>query len=143
MRFDGRRAVTTWLRAAGVSDDFQDYFIFVRFRDDKWQVQDPVEVNRHSAERFLWALFNLGTAGQPFTPEYLAGDFGAEREGTLARNGVRTLYEAIRTADNPKALTFFNQWKILFGEVCGYDVETPSEKIRKLAHSSRREMSPS
>jgi len=25
-----------------------NHFIFVRFRDDKWQVQDPVEVNRES-----------------------------------------------------------------------------------------------
>ncbi len=25
----GRRTVTTWLRAAGVSDDFQDYFYFI------------------------------------------------------------------------------------------------------------------
>jgi hypothetical protein len=23
-----------------------NYFIFIRFRDDKWQVQDPVEVNK-------------------------------------------------------------------------------------------------
>src|SRR3970040_1367732 len=25
----GRRAVTTWLRAAGVSDDYQDYYYFL------------------------------------------------------------------------------------------------------------------
>jgi hypothetical protein len=37
-----------------------NHFQFVRYRDDKWHVQEPVEVNRHSAERFLWALFNLG-----------------------------------------------------------------------------------
>ena len=30
---------------------------------------------------------------------------------------------------------FFNQWKILFGEVCGYDVDNPSDKIKKLADS--------
>jgi len=88
-----------------------NYFIFVRFRDDKWQVQDPVEVNRHSAERFLWALFNLGTKGRPFSPEYLAGDFGSE--GSLARAGIHALYEAIVGTDHPKAQTFFSQWKIL------------------------------
>ena len=32
-----------------------------------------------------------------------------------------------------KSETFFQQWKILFGEVCGYDVDSPSEKIAKLA----------
>ncbi len=108
-----------------------NYFIFVRYRDGKWQVQDPVEVNKHSAERFLWALFNLGTKGKPFSPEYLAGDFGSD--SLPAQNGIRILYEAISTATHPKAQTFFSQWKILFGEVCGYDVDDPSEKLKRLA----------
>ena len=110
-----------------------NYFIFVRFRDEKWQHQEPVEVNRHSAERFLWALFNLGNKGKPFSPEYLAGDFGSEGGNTVAINGIRALYEAISATDSPKAQTFFSQWKILFGEVCGYDVDNPSDKIKKLA----------
>lgn len=108
-----------------------NYFIFIRYRDKKWQVQDPVEVNKYSAERFLWALYNLGQKGKPFSSEYLAGDFGSD--SPLAQNGVRTLYEAISTTDHPKAQVFFNQWKILFGEVCGYDVDNPSDKIKKLA----------
>ena len=108
-----------------------NHFIFVRFRDEKWQVREPVEVNRHSTERFLWALFNLGQKGKPFSPEYLAGDFGSEAR--LAQDGIHTLYETIVSTDHPKAQTFFNQWKILFGEVCGYDVDDPSDKIKKLA----------
>ncbi len=106
------------------------HFIFIRFRDDKWQVQDPVEVSKYSSGRFLWALFNLGHKGRPFSPAYLAGEFGSEAK--LAQDGIRSLYEAIATTDHPKAQTFFSQWKILFGEVCGYDVESPSAKIRKL-----------
>jgi len=39
------------------------HFIFVRFRDDKWQPQEPVELSKYSVERFLWALFNLGHKG--------------------------------------------------------------------------------
>ena len=108
-----------------------NHFVFVRFRDDKWQVQEPVEVNKVSSERFLWALFNLGQKGKPFSPEYLAGDFGSE--GKLAQEGIHTLYEAIATATHPKAQVFFSQWRILFGEVCGYDVDSPSDKIKKLA----------
>lgn len=110
-----------------------NHFIFVRFRDDKWQVQEPVEVNRVSAERFLWALFNLGSKGKAFSPEYLAGDFGSEGGNTIAIAGIHALYDAIAATDNPKAQTFFSQWKILFGEVCGYDVDNPSDKIKKLA----------
>ena len=46
---------------------------------------------------------------------------------------MRALYEEILTTTNPKAQVFFNQWKILFGEVCGYDVENLSDKLNKLA----------
>lgn len=109
-------------------------FIFVRWRDKKWDIQPPVEVNRHTAERFLWALFNLGEKGKAFRPEYLAADFGSN-EGSIALRGIPILYDAIRKAKSPKAKTFFDQWKILFGEVCGYDVDNPSDKIRKLAKS--------
>lgn len=83
-----------------------NHFVFIRYRDSKWDVQDPVEVTRHSAERFLWALFNLGQKGKPFSPEYLAGDFGAQ-EGSIATRGVHALYEAIVATDNPKAQTFW------------------------------------
>ena len=60
------------------------YFIFVRFRDNKWQVEEPVEVNKVSTERFLWARYNLAEKGKPFQPEYLAGDFG--RHGRVHRH---------------------------------------------------------
>ena len=46
---------------------------------------------------------------------------------------LHALYDAISTTDNPKAQMFLAEWKILFGEVCGYDVEHPSDRIRKLA----------
>jgi hypothetical protein len=54
------------------------YFVFVRFREDKWSVLDPVLVSPQSSERFLWALFNLGIGGKSFSPDELATDFGAE-----------------------------------------------------------------
>ena len=107
-----------------------NYFIFVRYRNNQWDVQDPVEVNKNTSERFLRVLLNLGISGKPFVPEYLAKDFGSE--GTVAQAGIKTLYETICTTDNPKAQTFFQQWKILFGQVCGYDVNIPSDKIVQL-----------
>ena len=94
--------------------------------------RNPSRSTRYSAERFLWALYNLGNKGKPFQPEYLAGDFGAT-EGSIATEGIHALYDAIATTDHPKAQTFFKQWKILFGEVCGYDVDNPSDKIKNLA----------
>jgi SAM-dependent methyltransferase len=119
-----------WNSMFGVGTDGK-YFIFLRFRDDKWTDQEPLEVNRYSTERFLWALYNLGQKGKPYQPEYLHGDFGSDSQ--TAQEGVRALYEEILTTTNPKAQVFFNQWKILFGEVCGYDVDNLSDKLNKLA----------
>lgn len=127
MNREGKR---DWKSMFGVGTDGK-YFIFLRFRDDKWTDQEPLEVNRYSTERFLWALYNLGLKGAPYQPEYLHGDFGSENRG-LAREGVRTLYGEMLTTENPRAQVFLNQWKILFGEVCGYDVENLSDKVRKL-----------
>ena len=121
-----------WSSMFGVGTDGK-YFVFLRFRDEKWTDQEPLEVNRNSTERFLWALYNLGQKGKPYQPEYLHGDFGADSR--IAQEGVATLYDEILRTDNPRADVFFNQWKILFGEVCGYDVDNLSEKLKKLAES--------
>ena len=120
----------SWQSMFGVGTDGK-YFVFLRFRDGKWTDQEPQEVNRHSTERFLWALYNLGQKGKPYQPEYLHGDFGSE--SPVAQEGIRTLYEEIFSTDNPKAVVFFSQWKILFSEVCGYDVENLSDRLKKLA----------
>ena len=125
-----REEKRNWSSMFGAGTDGK-YFIFLRFRDDKWTDQEPLPVDRHSTERFLWALYNLGQKGKPYQPEYLHGDFGSE--SPVAQEGVRTLYEEILATDNPRAQVFFNQWKILFGEVCGYDVENLSDKLKKLA----------
>ena len=119
-----------WSSMFGVGTDGK-YFIFLRFRRDKWSDEDPLPVNRYSTERFLWALYNLGQKGKPYLPDYLHGDFGSD--SPVAQEGVRALYEEILATENPKAQVFFNQWKILFGEVCGYDVENLSDKLKKLA----------
>jgi hypothetical protein len=121
-----------WRSMFGVGTDGK-YFIFLRFRLEKWSDEDPVPVDRNSTRRFLWALYNLGQKGWPYQPEYLHGDFGSESE--VARTGVLALYEEIVSTKDPKAQVFFNQWKILFGEVCGYDVENTSEKLSALAEA--------
>ena len=107
------------------------HFIFVTYRDNDWRVEDPVPVTRHSASRFLWALFNLGRKGKPYKPEYLSLDFGSQSK--LAQDSVKALYDAICATESAKARVFLDQWKILFSEVCGYDVDDPSDKVKELA----------
>ena len=95
----------------------------------RWRIRSRSTAIRQSVSL---ALFNLGHKGRPFSPDYLAGEFGSEAK--LAQDGIHALYEAIVTTEHPKAKTFFSQWKILFGEVCGYDVDNPTDKIKKLAN---------
>lgn len=105
--------------------------VFVRHRGGKFEVEDPQPATSHTLERLLRALVSLGAQGKSFKPEWLVDDFGAESE--LAQKGIREVYHVIMETKNKKAKSFFNQWKILFGEVCGYDVEGKDEKVRKLA----------
>jgi hypothetical protein len=89
-----------WNSMFGVGTDGK-YFIFLRFRDDKWTDQEPLEVNRYSTERFLWALYNLGQKGKPYQPEYLHGDFGSD-SGTSKRPPLSAgskCYNRPRSAD--------------------------------------------
>ena len=116
-------------RLFGVGCD-ADTLLFVRYQGGKWAIDEAQPVNRHSVERLLRALVSLGAQGKSFTPEYLSADFGSESD--IAQKGVRDLYGVITKTKSKKALMFFGQWKILFGEVCGYDVEGKNTKIEKL-----------
>jgi SAM-dependent methyltransferase len=107
------------------------WFVFQRYRDGRWDPVKPVAVDRYSAERFLWALYNMGQKGKPFRPDYLAGDFGAQ--SPLAQAGVKTLYALVRSTRDPRTRDFFRQWQVLFGEVCGFDVTDSTDRLRPLA----------
>lgn len=85
----------------------------------------------HTVQRLLRAILSLGARGLSFTPENLTANFGAGAES--AQQGIRLIHTLIRTTDSPKARTFFHQWQILFGEVCGYDIHGRNAKVEKLA----------
>ncbi len=106
-------------------------FIFLRYRDNAWDVANPVDVTPYSTERFLRALLALAAAGKAFQPQYLTGDFGAESD--LSQKGINSFYRAIANTDSEKAKVLFDEWKILFGEVGGYDISSFDDKIQTLA----------
>ncbi len=106
--------------------------VFVRYRGNQFEVEKPQPTTTHSVERLLRALISLGAHGYSFTPEQLTASFGAD--SVLAQKGIRDIYHVISETDNPKAQTFFKQWKILFSEVGGYDVAGKNEKIKMLAN---------
>ncbi len=117
-------------RILGVGCD-GDTVVFARMRGTKVAVEDPQPVTAHNVERLLRAVVSLGARGLSFTPENLATHFGAQ--SASAQEGVRLIHGVVHGTDSAKAQTFFRQWQILFGEVCGYDLHGRSAKVRKLA----------
>jgi hypothetical protein len=93
----------------------------------------PQPIDRHTAERIALGLYNMGQKGKPFQPEYIALDFGAS---AVSRSGVsKSLYGLVLASKDGRTQDFFKQWKILFSEVCGFDVEASR---RQGAESSAR-----
>ena len=105
--------------------------LFVQGHGEDLDIGDPQPITPYTVERLLRALVSVAAQGRSFTPETLANVFGSD--GEIAQNGIRLLHSAIQSTDNPKARMFLQQWQILFGEVCGYDIHDRNEKIRKLS----------
>jgi len=132
-------------RLAGVAFD-GSFYIFVRFRDDHWHIDDPIPVNQHSTETFLRYLLSLSTE-LALTPDNLVRDLG--ENSNTARQVVPALYAALtdafrRTDDEPccrKVHVLFQQWQHQFREVSGYDPASgqldPSEMAKLYAVRDR------
>jgi Eco57I restriction-modification methylase len=114
--------------AAGIDGRF---ILFVRHRNDKFEHDGPFELSAATAERLLRAIVSLGANGEAFLPVNLVRDFGSESKA--AKAGIAALYEAVLSTTDAKAQMLFGEWKLLFSEVCGYDVSGQHKKVRKLA----------
>jgi len=108
------------------------YFIFVRFREGHWRVDDPVPVSAHPTETFLRYLLSLSTE-LALTPENLVRDFGENT--VVSRMAVSALYDALQNSDNPKVRILFQQWQRLFSEICGYQEGSTRLNVARLARS--------
>ncbi len=104
-------------RLAGVVLD-GNYYIFVRYRDDHWRIDDPLPVDTHSTETFLRYLLSLSTE-LALTPGNLVRDFG--ENSNTARQVVPALFHALQATSNPKVDVLFRQWQRQFQEVSGYN----------------------
>lgn len=105
--------------------------VFARTRGGQFAVDGVLPLNEHTTARLLRALVSLGARGKAYTPRQLTKDFGSDNQ--VSRDCVGKLYEAINTTENPKANTLFRQWKLLFGEVCGYSLDTKPKGFDELA----------
>lgn len=116
-------------RLAGVVLD-GSFYIFVRFRDGHWRIDEPLPVDEQSTETFLRYLLSLSTE-LALTPENLMRDFGENSDA--ARQVVPALYAALTATDSPKVRTLFRQWQRQFHEVTGYDPNTAGPEVAELA----------
>ena len=103
-------------RLAGVVLD-GSYFIFIRYRDERWRVDDPVPVNGETTVTFLRYLLALSTE-LAITPENLIRDFG--ENSNVARRLVPTLYSALAAISSPRVQALFDEWRREFSAVTGY-----------------------
>ena len=116
-------------RLAGVVLD-GTFYIFVRYREEHWRVDDPVPVEPHSTETFLRYLLSLSTE-LALTPEKLVRDFG--ENSNVARQVVPAMYNALKATTKPKVRTLFRQWQRQFREVSGYEAESGQLDATELA----------
>ena len=105
--------------------------VFTRMRHGEFSVDGPMPLTERVVARLLRALVSLGARGKAYTPKQLTTDFGSDNR--VSRECVARLYEAISATKHPKAETLYRQWKLLFGEVCGYSLDTKSKGFAELA----------
>lgn len=118
-------------RVAGVVLDGH-WLIFVRHKDQRWEIDDPVPVATESTERFLRYLNSLSTE-LAVTPENLIRDFGENTR--VSRPCVSRLYQALVETDNPRVEVLFRQWSMQFSEICGYEPGSARLDVQKVADS--------
>ena len=104
-------------RLLGVAFDGH-YFIFVRYHEGHFIVEEPLAVNAASAERFLRSLFSLAS-GRALIPENLVEDFGSQND--LSRQVTGALYRALTERQDDLTARLFTQWQIFFGETAGFE----------------------
>lgn len=92
--------------------------IFVRYPQGHWIVEEPLDVNAASCERFLRSLFSL-SSGRALIPENLVEDFG--NQNLLSHQVTGALYRALERHENDLTARLFEQWKLFFGETAGYE----------------------
>jgi SAM-dependent methyltransferase len=123
-------------RMAGVVLDGV-YIIFVRHFQESWIIEDPVQVNAHSIERFLRLLVSL-SSGAALIPDNLINDFGSST--LTAQRATRALYSALANTETELVLKLFEQWKTFFGQVSGYEEGSARLRERKELRAFARGM---
>lgn len=114
-------------RLLGVAFD-GSYLIFVRFREGSWRVEPALEWNQRAAARLLRSVGSL-SLGRALTPENLVEDFGAR--SVYSQRATRALYQALDGHEDDLVGALFQQWRLFFSEVSGYEETTARLRDKK------------
>lgn len=107
-----------------------DRIVFIRKRNSIWDLENPVVVNEENFKLLLQRIFSVGLRGKALIIDNLVRDFSILSEDT--KEDIRELVFSFIENNEGKINLLFEQWKILFREVCGYDFETKKLEIREL-----------
>lgn len=108
--------------------------IYVRYRNDAWSISEILKVDKEALGIFFKRLLSLSIEKKALTIENLLQDFNSNSKTT--KDTVRMLYnKCVNNMEYNKPKLLFEQWKLLFREVCGYDFDTLDLKIQKLKHN--------
>lgn len=91
---------------------------FVRFRRT-WDIQGPFAVNKQTVLKLLEAI--RGLRRKPLKADLLNKDLGPE--SIVAKVVVGAFYRKLKAATTPRVEMLFEDWKRVFGQVCGYSPE--------------------
>ncbi len=105
-------------------------FIFVRNRNGKVVVSEPVNTNSSVVEKLLRALVASGAIGRSLTPDNLAEDFGGDT--AVANFAISNLYDSLSATEENKVKTFYKQWRLLFSQVGGLNDTIKAAKFKNL-----------
>jgi len=104
--------------------------VFIRRRNNLWDIEDPTQVEEKSFKLLLQRLFSVGIQGKALIIDNLIKDFSIISNDTI--DDVKILLLNFIKNDEKKINLLYEQWKILFREVCGYDFDSKKLEIKEL-----------
>ena len=108
--------------------------IYLQYKSQYLEVSNVQKITKESLTVFLFKLLSLSTEKKALIIENLLKDFSSNSD--LTKEFIRELYTDYLSFLNENNISkvglLFEQWKILFREICGYDFETLDLKIKQL-----------
>ena len=115
-----------------------NHIIFLRLREERETIEDPLPVNKHTIRRLLNWMVSL-SAGIALTPENLVNDFAIDQLRTqrILRSMKAALDESLEK-DGGLVESLFKQWRLFFSESIDYSEAFGGRKLQQLRRFSQR-----